>query len=67
MRLEGDFLGFYAFLQAMENQPRIMRIHKMELEKKSDAPQGHVQANFVVSVFFEPADKGVTCSKQKPI
>jgi Tfp pilus assembly protein PilO len=55
MRLEGNFLGFYTFLQALENQPRIMRIHKMELETKNDGPQGHVQATFVVSVFFEPS------------
>lgn len=55
MRLEGNFLGFYTFLQALENQPRIMRIHKMELETKGEAPQGHVQATFVVSVFFEPS------------
>ena len=26
MNLEGDFRGFYTFLQALERQPRIMRI-----------------------------------------
>lgn len=65
MRLEGDFMGFYAFLQALENQPRIMRIHKMELEKKTDGPQGLVQASFVVSVFFEPADKGAAYPREE--
>lgn len=56
VKLEGNFLGFYSFLQALENQPRIMRIHKMELEEKSSAPRGEIQASFVVSIFFEPAD-----------
>ena len=57
MKLDGDFLGFYRFLQALERQPRIMRIHKMELEKLTgkDVPEGQIQASFVVSVFFQPS------------
>ena len=53
VRLEGDFRGFYTFLQAVENQPRIMRIRKMTLEKANKAPSGHVQATFEMSIFFE--------------
>jgi Tfp pilus assembly protein PilO len=62
MQLEGDFMGFYTFLQAMENQPRIIRIHKMSLtkaEKTSEgkpAPEGRMLAEFTVSVFFERDD-----------
>lgn len=53
VRLEGDFRGFYTFLQAVENQPRIMRIRKMTLEQAAKAPTGHVQATFEMSIFFE--------------
>ena len=66
MELEGNFLGFYAFLQAMENQPRIMRIHKMELEDKSGAPDGHVKASFVVSIFFERSGEEKTWNTKTP-
>ena len=68
MTLEGDFLGFYAFLQALENQPRIMRIHEMELEMldKHGVPTGRVQASFTVTIFFEPSDgKDKPCPKPK--
>lgn len=57
MQLEGDFRGFYAFLQAMENQPRIMRIHRMTLKKPDKGPEGRLQATFVMSIFFERSDK----------
>lgn len=53
MRLEGNFRGFYAFLLALENLPRIMRIHKMTLKKLSKGPEGHMHAEFVMSIFFE--------------
>ncbi len=59
MQLEGDFMGFYSFLQAMENQPRIIRIHKMALTKPDrtndggPASEGRMKAEFTVSVFFE--------------
>ena len=53
MELYGDFMGFYAFLQAMENQPRIMRIQKMTLATPADSSPGMVQANLILSIFFE--------------
>jgi len=53
MRLEGNFRGFYAFLLALENLPRIMRIQQMTLKKLPKAPEGHMSAEFVMSVFFE--------------
>ena len=53
VQLEGEFMGLYAFLQALENQPRIMRIRQMKLSKLAKAPQGHVHAEFTMSVFFE--------------
>lgn len=53
IQLEGDFLGFYSFLQALENRPRIMRIHKMEMKERNAGPHGHVTIEFVVAIFFE--------------
>ena len=53
VQLEGEFMGLYAFLQALENQPRIMRIRRMKLSKLAKAPQGRVRAEFTMSVFFE--------------
>ena len=53
VKLEGDFKGLYAFLQALERQPRILRIHQMKLTKPNKAPQGHVNAELTMSVFFE--------------
>ena len=66
MELEGNFLGFYSFLQALENQPRIMRIHKMELEEKTGAPDGHVKASFVVSIFFERTSEDGSWNRKPP-
>ena len=54
LTLEGDFLGFYAFLQALENQPRITRIRKMALLKDTcKGRQGRMKADFEMSIFFE--------------
>ncbi len=53
MKLEGDFQGFYAFLLALEQQPRIMRVSKMDVSKVEDGPQGQIQADFIMSIFFE--------------
>jgi Tfp pilus assembly protein PilO len=57
MKLEGDYMGFYSFLLALENQPRIMRIRKMTLKKMDKGPEGSMQAEFVMSVFFERGGK----------
>ena len=56
MQLEGDFMRFYAFLQALENQPRIMRIREMKIIQGTKAPEGYIQAEFTISVFFETSD-----------
>ncbi len=57
VQIEGNFLGFYTFLQSLENCPRIMRIRKMTLKKLKKAPQGHMQVDFIMSVFFERSNK----------
>jgi len=57
VQLEGDFMGFYAFLLALEKQPRIMRISRMTLETDAKIPTGRIAADFELSVFFEKSDK----------
>jgi Tfp pilus assembly protein PilO len=52
MKFEGDFIGFYGFLLALEAQPRIMRIQKMTLNR-TDAARGLVTVEMEMSVFFE--------------
>jgi type IV pilus assembly protein PilO len=53
VELEGSFRGFYAFLQALENRPRIMRIRKMNILKAKGAEEGDVQVKFEMAIFFE--------------
>lgn len=53
VKLEGDFRGFYAFLLALEAQPRIMRIRTMDLKKPPNGLQGNVEAELEMTVFFE--------------
>lgn len=53
VQLEGDFMGFYSFLLALEDQPRIMRINKMVLKKPDKADEGIVRAEFIMSIFFD--------------
>ena len=51
--LEGDFEGVYSFLQALENQPRIMRINRMSLTRPQNTPQGYIRMSFDMTVFFD--------------
>lgn len=59
MKLEGDFTGLYSFMLAIENQPRIMRIVRMTVQTPKDAPEGYVQAEFIMSIFFEHSNDAV--------
>ncbi len=61
VQLEGSFMGFYAFLQALENQPRIMRIRKMKLKTSEKLSEGHVQIGFEMCVFFDRKSKRSKC------
>ena len=60
MQLEGDFRGFYTFLQSLENQPRVMRISKMMMEKAKSG-EGQVQVRFDMTIFFEKTNKEEIC------
>ncbi|GAB4194717.1 MAG: hypothetical protein Kow00105_08970 [Phycisphaeraceae bacterium] len=52
MTIIGDFSGFYTFLQELEKLPRITRTPIMKL-KKLDKGEGTMQADMVLSIFFE--------------
>ena len=64
MELQGDFRGFYGFLQAIETQPRIVRIRLMKFVKLPKAPEGHTRVRFEMSVFFEPDGEDESCLLQ---
>lgn len=53
MQIEGDFHGFYKFLQALESQPRIVRVRTLTVSKAPKGPEGAIQATIVMSIFFE--------------
>jgi len=52
MTIIGDFSGFYTFLQEIEKLPRITRTPSMKLKKLEDQ-DGKMQADMVLSIFFE--------------
>jgi len=52
MTIIGDFSGFYTFLQELEKLPRITRTPNMKLKKLKDQ-DGEMQADMVLSIFFE--------------
>ncbi|MEN1706460.1 MAG: type 4a pilus biogenesis protein PilO, partial [Planctomycetota bacterium] len=52
MTLSGDFKGFYEFLLALEQMPRITRMPGMQIERSKDV-DGHLQAEFILNIYFE--------------
>jgi type IV pilus assembly protein PilO len=52
MTLKGEFDGFYEFLLALEQMPRITRIPDMEIIRSRDR-DGHLEAEFTLSIYFE--------------
>jgi type IV pilus assembly protein PilO len=57
MQLEGDFQGFYGFLQALESRPRIMRIRNLTMGRSARG-DGQITANLVLSIFFDKGSAG---------
>ena len=60
----GDFDGFYQFMLAVEDLPRITRMPEMKLEKITgrEAEDGAMKANVVLSIFFEGERAAQTAS-----
>ncbi len=53
MVIVGDFDGFYEFLLDLEKLPRITRTPTMQLKKLHRDEEGVMQADLVLSIFFE--------------
>ena len=58
MKLDGDFMGLYAFLQSMENLDRIMRVNSMKIRAIDKEAAGTVHAELVLSIFFDKSAEG---------
>lgn len=53
LELEGDFLGFYAYLQAIEARDCIVRVHSLKLVSLRDKGMvGQVSAFLDLAIFF---------------
>ena len=57
MQLVGNFNAFYSFLLELEKLPRIMKVRELKLSKQRDE-EGQIEADFVVSIFFQNAEAG---------
>ena len=54
MVIVGDFNSFYSFLLDLERLSRITRVHEMSLDKLKQGDEGQMEAQFTLSIFFEP-------------
>lgn len=52
VEITGDFDGFYAFLLALEQLPRITRISNLEIQRSKDV-DGEMKAKCVLSVYYQ--------------
>ncbi len=61
--MEGEFSGFFEFLQELEKLPRITRIHQLRLKRyttltrRRDGPETGMQAAFTLSIYFQPRSR----------
>lgn len=62
MSLSGNFKGYYTFLLQLEKLPRLTRVKKMNLSKINDR-DGEMQAEMVLSIFFEPDDSATASAR----
>lgn len=53
MTIVGNFDGYYSFMLDLEKLRRITRMAKMRLEKLPETEDGQMQAEVVLSIFFE--------------
>jgi len=56
MEIVGDFEGFYKFMLELEKLPRITRMPNITLKRLVNSDHGQMQANVVLSIFFEAND-----------
>lgn len=55
MSITGPFSGFYKFLLAMEQMPRITRTPDMNIKRAEDE-NGDMKAEFTLSIYFQQED-----------
>ena len=61
--MEGEFSGFFDFLQKLEQLPRITRIHQLQLKRFTsltrgrDGPETGMRASFTLSIYFQPRSR----------
>jgi len=53
MEIIGNFDGLYSFLLDLERLQRITRMPTMKLKKMSCSQEGNMQADVILSIFFE--------------
>jgi type IV pilus assembly protein PilO len=61
--IEGQFDGFYHFLQDLEALPRITRIQDLKLKKAAgqkdrEEVTAQIRAEFTLSIYFQPSGEG---------
>jgi Tfp pilus assembly protein PilO len=53
MEVQGAYLDFYAFLQALESQPRIIRVSQIKMGKLSGKDKdGQVKVKLMLQIFY---------------
>jgi type IV pilus assembly protein PilO len=63
MLIFGNFDGFYSFLLELEKLPRITQLPRLRL-RKFESPEGELQAELVLSIFFDAQSAGAVASGQ---
>ena len=58
MVIRGDFDGYYSFLLELERLSRITQVPQMKLTKFNGGEEGEMEADFTLSIFFEPQGAG---------
>lgn len=52
MKIDGNFNGFYDFLQRLEQLPRITRLPDIKVTRANNE-DGHMKAEFTLSIYFQ--------------
>jgi type IV pilus assembly protein PilO len=63
LNIEGEFDGYYSFLLAIEKLPRITAVRRMVLKKLDEKSDAQMQAEMVLSIFCESANKAAAGGK----
>lgn len=53
LETRGDFAGFYSFMTAVEQLPRITRIPAFKIERDMSGEVGEIEIEFTLSIYFQ--------------